>query len=188
MLTPMDLFTAIDTRSSAAKLGTPVPDEAQLQRILEAAGRAPDHGHLAPWRFIVLDAPAIERLAQVVAEARHLRDPAAPADALEAERQKVRRAPMIIVVACATQPQHPKIPEIEQVLAAGAATQNLLLAAHALGFGAVWKTGPAAYDAHVKAFFGLAAHDHLIAFVHVGTPQAMNPIRPPQLKDRVRRG
>ena len=183
----MDLFAAIDTRSSAAKLSEPVPDAAQLQRLLQAAGRAPDHGHLAPWRFIILQGESRERLAQSVAEARLLRAPDTPPEALEAERQKVRRAPMIIVVACATQPDHPKIPEIEQILAAGAATQNLLLAAHALGFGAVWKTGPAAYDSHVKQALGLAPGDHIIAFVHVGTPQVMNPVREPQLAGKVRR-
>lgn len=183
----MDLFAAIDSRSSAAKLSAPVPDAGQLQRILEAAGRAPDHGHLAPWRFIILAGDSLERLAQSVAQARLLRTPEASAEALEAERQKVRRAPMIIVVACATQPDHPKIPQIEQVLAVGAATQNLLLAAHALGFGAVWKTGPAAYDLHVKAALGLDSSDHIIAFVHIGTAQTMNPVRPPQLSERVRR-
>lgn len=184
----MDLFDAIDTRSSAAKLGLPVPDEAQLDRILRAAARAPDHGHLAPWRFVILQGEALERLARTVAESRHRRDPRAPEEALEAERQKIRRAPLIIVVACAAVPDHPKIPEIEQLLAAGAATQNLLLAAHALGFGAVWKTGPAAYDPFVRESLGFGPTDHIIGMVHLGTPVEMNPIRPPQLGERVRRG
>lgn len=184
----MDFFSVVDHRSSAARLSEPVPGESELARLLEAAARAPDHGHLAPWRFIVLQGASRDRFADTVVAARKVRTPEAPAEALEAERQKVRRAPMIIVVACVTQPDHPKIPEIEQVLAVGAATQNLLLAAHALGYGAVWKTGPAAYDPRVKASFGLAASDHIIAFVHVGTPLAMNPIRPPQLQGKVRRG
>lgn len=181
----MDFFAAVDNRSSASRLSEPVPTAEDIKRLLEAAVRAPDHGHLAPWRFFVLTSAARDKFADTVAAARRIRTPDAPEEALEAERQKVRRAPMIIVVACVTQPDHPKIPEIEQILAAGAATQNLLLAAHALGYGAVWKTGPAAYDAHVKASFGLAAKDHLIAFVHVGTPLAMNPIRPPQLDGKV---
>ncbi len=184
----MDLFTAIDSRSSAARLKPPAPDAAQLDRILKAAAHAPDHGHMAPWRFIILEGASRDRLADAIAESRRRRDPRASPDALEAVRQKVLRAPMIIVVGCAAQQNHPKIPEIEQVLAAGAATQNLLLAAHALGFGAVWKTGPAAYDPIVKAGLGLAPTDHIIAMVHIGTPEAMNPIRPPQLEDRVRRG
>lgn len=184
----MDLFTAIDSRSSAARLKPPAPDAEQLQRILKAAGRAPDHGHMAPWRFIILEADSRDRLADAIVESRRRRDPRVPPDALEAVRQKVLRAPMIIVVACAAQPDHPKIPEIEQVLATGAATQNLLLAAHALGFGAVWKTGPAAYDPVVKAGLGLAPTDHIIAMVHIGTPEAMNPVRPEQLGDRVRHG
>ncbi|MBS0612067.1 MAG: nitroreductase [Proteobacteria bacterium] len=184
----MELFEAIDTRSSAARLVAPVPDAAQLDRILRAAGHAPDHGHMAPWRFIILDGPSRDRFADTIAASRRRRDPRAPAEAVEADRQKVLRAPMIIVVGCATQLDHPKIPEIEQVLAAGAATQNLLLAAHALGFGAVWKTGPAAYDPFVKSALGFAPTDHIIAMVHIGTAQVMNPVRPPQLGERVRRG
>lgn len=184
----MDLFTAIDSRSSAARLKPPAPDAQQLDRILKAAGHAPDHGHMAPWRFIILEGKSRDRLAEAIVDSRRRRDPKSPPDALEAVRQKVLRAPMIIVVGCSVQPDHPKIPEIEQVLAAGAATQNLLLAAHALGFGAVWKTGPAAYDPQVKAELGLSSTDHIIAMVHIGTPEAMNPVRPPQLGDRVRRG
>jgi len=177
----MDLFAAINTRTSASRLTEPVPDGVQLTRILEAAVRAPDHGHFAPWRFLIIEHEARERLANVVAEARLIRTPDATPEALEAERQKIRRAPMIILVACATQINHPKIPEIEQLLAVGAAVQNLLLAAHASGFGAVWKTGPAAYDAHVKQALGLQPTDHIVAMVHIGTPLAVNPLRAPQL-------
>lgn len=183
----MDLFAALDTRSSASRMTEPVPSAEHIKRLLEAAVRAPDHGHLAPWRFFVLTGADRDRFADTVVAARRIRTPDAPEEALETERQKVRRAPMIIVVACVTQPDHPKIPEIEQILAVGAATQNLLLAAHALGYGAVWKTGPAAYDSHVKASFGLAPKDRLIAFVHVGTPVAMNPIRPAQLEGKILR-
>jgi len=182
----MDLFAAIDTRSSAARLTEPVPGGAALTRILEAAVRAPDHGHMAPWRFLVLQRESRNRLADAVAQARLIRTPDATAEALEAERQKILRAPMIILVACAAQLNHPKIPEIEQVLAVGAAVQNLLLAAHALGYGAVWKTGPAAYDSFVKTAVGLKATDHIVAMVHVGTPLAVGPVRPPVLEGVVR--
>ena len=183
----MDFFAAVDTRSSSARLSEPVPTPNDLQRLLQAAVRAPDHGHMAPWRFVVLEGASRDALADTIVAARRAAAPDTPEEALEAQRQKIRRAPMIIVVACVTQPNHPKIPEIEQVLAVGAATQNLLLAAHALGYGAVWKTGPAAYDPRVKASFGFAATDHIIAFVHIGTPVIMNPIRPPQLDGKVRR-
>jgi nitroreductase len=182
----MDLFAAINTRSSAARLTEPVPSQADLTRMLEAAVRAPDHGHMAPWRFLIIEKEARERLADAVAEARKIRTPDATPEALEAERQKIRRAPMIILVACAAQINHPKIPEIEQMLAVGAAVQNLLLAAHALGYGAVWKTGHGAYDAHVKAALGLQPTDHIIAMVHIGTPLAVNPVRPPKIQGIVR--
>jgi nitroreductase len=178
----MDLFDAINSRTSAARLTEPVPGRADLTRILQAAVRAPDHGHMSPWRFLIIEKEARERLANAVAEARRARDPLATVEALEAARQKIRRAPMIILAACAAQIDHPKIPEIEQVLAVGAAVQNLLLAAHALGYGAVWKTGPAAYDPRVKAALGLQATDHIIAMVHIGTPLTVGPIRPPKLE------
>jgi len=87
---------------------------------------------------------------------------------LELEREKVRRSPSILVVGCAVK-ENSKVPEIEQVVAVGAAVENLFLAAHALGYGVMWKTGPAAYDAHVKATIGLEAHDHIVAILHLGT-------------------
>ncbi len=149
--------------------------------MLEAAVRAPDHGQLAPWRFFVLEPAQRDRFAEVVAAARLQRDPHAPPEALEAERNKIKRIPMIIVVACVIAPGSEKIPPIERVLAVGAAVQNLLLAAHALGYGAVWKTGAAAYDAAVKGALGLTPADHLIAIVHVGTALASAPVRQPQL-------
>ena len=181
----MDLFAAINTRTSAARLTDPVPTAADLSRMLAAAVRAPDHGHMAPWRFVIIEKEARARFANVVAEAHLMRSPDATSEALEALRQKIRRAPMIILVACVPEINHPKIPEIEQILAVGAAVQNLLLAAHALGYGAVWKTGPAAYDNHVKASLGLRSVDHIVAMVHIGSPLAMGPVRPADLKDIV---
>jgi nitroreductase len=79
----------------------------------------------------------------------------------------------LLVVGCAVQADHPKVPEIEQVLATGAAVENLLLAAHALGYGSMWKTGPAAYDPGVKAALGLQPTDHIVAIVHLGSPAAV---------------
>ena len=88
---------------------------------------------------------------------------------MELEREKIRRSPSILVAGCVVRKDIPKVPEIEQVIAAGAAVENLLLAATELGVGAMWKTGPAAYSARVKAAVGLAADDHIVAILHLGT-------------------
>ena len=131
----MELLTAIDTRSSAAKLTHPGPTPAHLARILEAAGHAPDHGRLRPWRLIVLDAASREKFSHAAAAAKRIRLPAMTDEQFAAERGKIERSPTIVVVGCAVRRDQSKVPEIEQVLAAGAAAQNLFLAAHDLGYG-----------------------------------------------------
>jgi nitroreductase len=165
----MELFDAIDSRSSAARLSEPGPTHEQIERLLEAAGHAPDHGRLKPWRFVVLNGAARETFAGAAAKAKQARVPTMPDEQLELEREKVRRSPCVIVVGCAVKKDFPKVPEIEQVIATGAAAQNLFLAAHALGYGVMWKTGAAAYDAAVKASAGLAVDDHIVAILHIGT-------------------
>jgi nitroreductase len=168
----MELFDAILTRTSAGRLTEPGPDPAQLARILDAAAHAPDHGRLRPWRILPLDAPARERFADAVVAARAARAPAPTEEQLAIERNKVMRSPTLVIIGCAVQHDHPKVPEIEQVLAAGAVAENLFLAAHALGFGVMWKTGPAAYSAGVKAAVGLGERDHIIGIMHLGTRAA----------------
>lgn len=165
----MDLFEAISTRASAARLAEPGPTPEHLARILDAAGHAPDHGRLRPWRLFVLDGPARQRFTDAVVEARRGRLPEPTEEQLGIERDKISRSPTIVVVGCALVRDNPKVPEIEQVLATGAAAQNMFLAAHGLGYGVMWKTGPAAYDAGVKASLGLQAHDHIVAIMHLGT-------------------
>lgn len=163
----MNLIEAIDSRSSAGRLGAPGPTPEHLERILKAARRAPDHGRLEPWRITVLEGTLRERFAAAAAEAKRRRTPALSAEQVGFERDKILRSPTIIVVGCAVR-EHPKVPEIEQVIAVGAAAQNLFLAAHDLGYGVMWKTGAAAYDADVKAVVGLAPADHIVGIMHVG--------------------
>jgi len=165
----MDVIEAIATRASAGRLRAPGPSDAHLALLLEAANRAPDHGRLKPWRLLVLDPQSRERFVAAVVEARRARPPAPTEEQLLREREKFERSPLLLVVACVVQRDHPKVPEIEQILAAGAAVQNLFLAAHALGYGVMWKTGPAAYDPGVKAALGLRPEDHIVAIVHLGT-------------------
>ena len=182
----MQVIEALLQRRSGRSLGEPAPDDAALQLILESATRAPDHGRLRPWRFLVIRAKARERFGELLAQHLKRSRPDAKPEALERERRKALRAPVVIVVAAAVQ-AHGKIPAIEQILSAGAAMQNMLLACTALGFSAVWKTGGAAYDAQVKVDFGLQPEDAIVGFLYVGTeleplPPGSSPDRQPQVR------
>jgi nitroreductase len=170
----MDALDALLSRRSPAHLKDPPPGDAALKSILGAAMRAPDHGKLRPWRFLVLRGDARMRFGALMAESLKRRDPTATPPLLEKERAKPLRAPLIVVVAAEIIEGH-KIPAVEQLLAAGAAAQNLQLAAHALGFGAVWRTGAPAYDPFVKQALGLKASDAIIGFMYLGTPDAPSP-------------
>jgi nitroreductase len=168
---------ALLSRVSVGALGEPAPDAEGVRAIIEAALRAPDHGKLRPWRFIVIRGEARARLGALFARGLAARDPHAPAAALDKERGKPLRAPLVIAVVARVQAGH-KIPEVEQVLSAGAAVMNMLNAIHALGFGGVLLTGGAAYDPAVHAALGLAGGERLVGFVHVGTPIQAPPAVP----------
>jgi nitroreductase len=176
----MEALEAVLTRQSVPPtfLGEPAPDDSALERILAAGACAPDHGKLRPWRFIVIRGAARERLGEVFADALLKRQPDVPEAAIEQERTRPLRAPLLIAVAARIAKDHPKIPEIEQILSAAAAAQNMLLAAHAQGFGAKWLTGANAYDDHVKLALGLAPDDRLIGFIHFGTVDGSPPAVP----------
>ena len=165
----MELFAAIASRSTAKSLTGPGPTAEQIARMLEAADRAPDHGRLKPWRFIEVIGAAREVFANAVAQSRRDQNPSYTDEQMELECEKIRRSPSILVAGCVVRRDLPKVPEIEQVIAASAAVENLLLAATELGVGAMWKTGPAAYSARVKLAVGLAAEDHIVAILHLGT-------------------
>ena len=176
----MNALDAVLTRQSVppAFLREPAPDDAALESILAAGASAPDHGRLRPWRFILIRGAARARLGEVFAQALLDRQPDAPAAALDQERARPMRAPLLIAVAAKVDPEHPKIPEIEQILSTAAAAQNILIAAHAEGFGAKWLTGANAYDEHVKRALGLAPSDRLIGFIHMGTIEGSPPAVP----------
>lgn len=170
----MDLLEGIQSRTSPLKLAAPAPNAAQLEQIIRAGTRAPDHGRLRPWRFTVLEGAAREKLGEAMANSLRTRVPSSTQEHLDAEKGKAMRAPVVILVGAKI--SKGKIPEIEQVCAAAAAVQNMLLAAQALGFGAQWKTGAAAYDAGVKALCGLAPEDHIVAIVYLGTVTSPGPL------------
>ena len=160
-------------RRSIGRLTEPAPTDAELDQLLRAAAAAPDHGELRPWRFIVLRGEAKEAFGEVLAEA-YLRRVelagGAPEPArLAKERTKLNRAPLVVIVA-AVHVHDDKIPWDDQLGSAHAAAQNLLLAATALGYGSMWRTGDPVFDPHVKAAVGVGEHDAIVGFLYVGTP------------------
>ena len=154
--------------ASAKALGEPPPSDAELAPVFAAAVTAPDHGALRPWRFFLLRGAARERLADLFVESLRRRNPDATPEEIEVLRGKPLRAPLIIAVA-AKVVEHPKVPPQEQVWSAAQALQNILLALHGLGWGAVQLSGAHTYDPVVKAAFGLGEADAIVGFVYVGT-------------------
>ncbi len=156
------------SRISAGALQDPAPDMAALERIVQAGLCAPDHGKLRPWRFIAIRGEARARFAELCVAALHAREPDAPESEAVRMRGKLMAAPLILALGVHLTPAH-KVPEIEQVMAVAAAAMNMLDAAHALGFGAKWVTGPNAYDPAVAAALGVG---QLAGFLYLGTPAA----------------
>ena len=180
-----DLIDALIDRQSTPPtcLTAPAPDDATLERILQAAESAPDHGGLHPWRFLVIDGPALDRLGEVFVDAMRAKDPTAGEATLERERVRAQRAPMIVAAIAREESDHAKIPEIEQLLAAGCATHQLLLATRAAGFGAVWLTGLRVYDENVMNALGLAANERLIGLINIGTVKENAPRKPKRRRE-----
>jgi len=163
----MDTIQALTSRSSAKSYGDIPPTQDHIATILDAAVRAPDHGRLRPWRFMLIEGAQRKKFGDILAASAMRRNPALSAGDLQREHDKAMRAPLIILVACRVVPGT-KVPVIEQILAAGAAAQNILLGLHNFGYAAAWKTGDAAYDPEVKKSLGLAADDHIVGFIYTG--------------------
>jgi len=161
----------------ARQLGEPGPDAAQLDALLRAAVRVPDHGKLTPWRLVLVRGEARRRLGEAFAAIHRRIDAQVPPAVLEKDRERFNFAPLIVTVIARLDEHHPKVPAQEQLLSAGCVAYNLLLGAQALGFGAQWLTGWAAYHADTAALLGLAAGERIVGFIHVGTPQETAPER-----------
>ena len=184
-----DALDLLRTRRSSRipELTTPGPSPAQVEAILSIGSRVPDHGKLTPWRFIVFDGDARLKAGAAIETSFKADNPAATADQIAFERNRLARAPLVVAVVSRAAP-HVKIPEGEQVLSAGAAAMNLVTAAHALGFAANWITEWYAYDRRVLDALGLAPHEKIAGFVHVGRPAKPAEDRPrPKLSDIVTR-
>lgn len=184
-----DLLHLLEQRRSTpvASLGEPGPDPLQLQRIVATALRVPDHGKLTPWRLLSVDAAQRAQVAHWLAERHREIDPTVAESALEKDRKRFGDSPCWLV-AIASIASTDRIPEQEQLLSAGCVCFSLLLAAQAIGFGAQWLTGWAAYDPGVRDYFGLAAHERIIGFVHIGRIVAAAPERArPTASDKLSR-
>jgi len=157
-------------RSAKARdMIAPGPDSAQLRQILEAAMRVPDHGKLAPWRFVVIEADRRAAFADLLKQAYRAEKPEAGRLELEAMEQFALQAPVLVAV-LSTPARNSKIPLWEQELSAGAACMNLLLATHAAGFVGSWLTGWPAYNGKVLESLGGASNDRIAGFLFIGSP------------------
>ena len=165
----MELFEAIYQRQSVGKVRPDPVEPEVIEKLLAAAAQAPNHHRVRPWRFIVLSGQARNRLGDIMAASLQARQPETPTAALDVERSRPLRSPVLIAVGVDL-PSEPKVVEIENICAAAAATQNLLLAAQASGLAAIWRTGPAANDPAVKRFLGLQPEQRLIGLIYLGYP------------------
>ncbi|WGD30859.1 nitroreductase [Ancylobacter sp. WKF20] len=184
-----DALTLLKTRKSPKifDLTGPGPSPAEIDEMLTIASRVPDHGKLAPWRFIIFEGDGLKRVGEAIAQVFLSDHPDANPDHIEQERNRLSQAPLVIAVVSKTVP-HAKIPEWEQTLSGGAACTLLVVAAHALGYAATWLTQWYSYDARVRAALGLAESERIIGFVHIGTLARPQEDRPrPALADIVTR-
>jgi len=180
---PDALDLLLTRRSGSAKaMKAPGPSKKQIEDILQAGARAPDHGKLFPWRFIVFEGKGRERFGDVLAEA--MEAEGERAKQVEEERGRLLRAPLVIGVISAAREQH-KIPVWEQELSAGAVCQNILIAATALGFVGNWLTEWYAYHPAVKGKMGLKPGERVAGFIYIGTAKDELEERPRPEMDKI---
>lgn len=169
----------LSTRSSAPipELREPAPGDAEIETMLTIASRVPDHGRLAPWRFILYRGAAREKIGEKLAELAERREGPLPEGRRNQELTRFSRAPLVIGVVSSPR-DNPKIPEWEMFLSGGAAAMNLVLAANALGYGTNWITNWYSGVEEGRALLGLAPHERVVGFVHIGTYAGPAPERP----------
>ena len=174
-----DALNLLRTRRSIkpVELAGPGLTPAEIDTLLTIASRVPDHGKLVPWRFIVFDGDARLAAGNAIVAAFRAKYPDAKSEQVDYERNRLARAPLVVAVVSRAAP-HVKIPEWEQVLSAGAAAMNLVLAANALGYGTSWITEWYAYDRGVLDALGLKPHERIAGFIHIGRPPGSPEDRP----------
>lgn len=173
-----DLNLLNERRSVPSRLlGEPGPSDAQLQALLQAALRVPDHGKLVPWRFLLIRGDARRRLGELLARTTLANHPDAAPSVVEKDRERFNFAPLIITVVAHVDETQSKVPAQEQLLTSGCVAYNLLLGAQQLGFGAQWLTGWAAYDPTIRAALHIADNERVVGFIHIGTAREPAPER-----------
>jgi nitroreductase len=163
----MEAIEAIHARHSVGKMKPDPVVREKIEILLAAAVQAPNHYKVRPWRFVVLTGTGRNQMGEVMASVFHQRFPDVEPEALEKERKKPLRSPVIIAVGV-DKPTETKVLEIENICAAAAACQNILVAAQAIGLGGHWRTGDAARDPEIKKFLGFSEDQNLIAFLYIG--------------------
>lgn len=180
----MELFEAIYTRQTQGKVKPDALPRETVEKLLSAAVQAPNHYKVRPWRFVVLTGEGRNRVGEAMAASQMDRQPDLPQEAFDKTRSLPLRAPVVIAVGV-DKPHEEKVIEIENVSAASAACMNILLAAHGLGLGAIWRTGEWARDPKVKEFLGFEPDQHVVGFIYVGYPQfTPEPCKRPSFEDR----
>lgn len=176
---PQTLDLLLSRRSGSAKTMTgPGPNPEELRQILSAGTRVPDHGKLAPWRFILFEGDGRARFGALLVNVLAANEPDANEVRVEMERGRFLRAPLVVAVVSRVV-ESAKAPEWEQVLSAGAACQTMLIAAHSLGYVGNWITEWYAFDRKVLDRLGLAANERIAGYLYFGKPSA-------PLEERVR--
>lgn len=171
----MDAIELLLTRQSSPRLVAPAPSESQLNTILSAAVRAPDHGGLNPWEFIVATGEGLDRLGALFVDATQA--DGGDTSTIDKVRNMPQRAPMVITVV-AKVVEHAKVPALEQHLAVGCACMAMQQAAFALGLGGIWRTGGLAFNRHLHQALALDDDAQIIGFLYLGTPAITAPIKP----------
>jgi nitroreductase len=171
----MDAIKLLTTRQSCANLFSPAPTHEHLQIIMQAGNRAPDHGGLMPWHFTVVENDGLHKLSDLFV---------ATAKAVQFDQQKLAkvekmpfRAPLIIIVSTDYK-NHEKVPKQEQLIAAGCCVHAMQMAAFALGYGAVWRTGEFSYNNQIKAGLAIESHNDIVGFLYIGSLAKTMPIKP----------
>lgn len=171
----MNALQALHNRTSVNLLQEPGPSGEQIESLIQAGIRACDHGGLTPWKFILIEGQRRNAFGELLVKAKTALDGCPPPIDLATKiRQKPLRAPSILVVS-AVITEHPKVPEIEQLLSAGAAAQMIMTAAHAMGIGAIWRSGALMFEPGLRADLGLDETHRLVGFIYLGTPKVVKP-------------
>ncbi len=163
---------------SPKRLAEPGPSTAQIQQLFEAAASAPDHGEITPWRFVQISAAARPRLGDAFAQALRQRDAKATLEQLQSAQEKALRAPFLALAVARLGPTEPDIPTLERMVSLGAAVQNILLMAQAMGFGAGLTSGQAMDSEPLRQLFKLDASEQAVCFINIGTVTKTKPTRP----------